>query len=260
MSESFKNKTVIVTGGGKGIGKSIALAFATAGANVMIATRTVSSGQDVVDQIVDHGGVASVNGVDVKNKQELKNMVAETVRLYGSVDVVVHCAAQIPHGTISDISDETIDDGLNSILKASVWLTQATKPYLEKAIDGGRLIFISSVCGTKTVLPGLAIYAAAKAGLDAFVRSAALELAHLNITVNGITPGLIASDNALRAGEEALKAYAKAIPVPRPGKPSEVAHVALFLASADSSYITGDSIVIDGGSTLSKSDPSALLN
>lgn len=260
MSESFAGKVVIVTGAGRGIGRSIAEEFAAAGARVVIAARTVSYGEEAVAAIRAAGGEASLFQIDVNDKARVEELVADTARRFGGIDAIVHSAADIPHGSVLDVSDEAIDKGIGSIIKASFWLTRAAAPWLSQAKDGGRLIFISSICGPKTVVPGRVAYAVAKAGLDAFIRGAALELARSNITVNGVEPGLIASAR-VQAGmdPQALANFATTLPIPRPGTPEEIAHTVMFLASKRSGYITGESIVIDGGSILGSGNVSSLL-
>jgi 3-oxoacyl-[acyl-carrier protein] reductase len=260
MNESFAGKVAIVTGAGRGIGRAIAEAFAEAGATVVIAARTLSYAEEALAAIQGKGGKASIFQIDVNDKARVEELVHDTAKQYGGVDIIVHAAADIPHGSVMDVSDEAIDKGIGSIIKASLWLTRAAVPYLTNAKDGGRLIFISSICGPKTIIPGRVAYAVAKSGLDAFIRGAGLELARSNITVNGIEPGLIASAR-VQAGmkPETLAEFSATLPVPRPGTSEEIAHVALFLASKHSGYITGESIVIDGGSTLGSGNISAML-
>lgn len=254
MTESFENKIVIVTGAGRGIGRSIAEAFAEQGAKVVIAARTVSYGEETVAHINSSGGTASLFQIDVNDQEAVEELIDDTVQRYGGIDIIVHSAADIPHGGVMTATDEAIDKGISSIIKASFWLARAAAPYLSCAKDGGRMIFISSICGPKTVLLNRVAYGVAKAGLDAFIRGAALEFSRSNITVNGIEPGLIASARAKEAlNDEAMTNVTSALPIARAGEPEEIAHVALFLASKHSSYITGESIVIDGGSTLSTS-------
>jgi len=260
MNESFANKVVIVTGAGRGIGRGIAEAFADHGATVVIATRTLSYADEALAAITARGGKAAIFQIDVNDKARIEELVADTVGRYGRLDIVVHSAADIPHGTVLSVSEEAIELGIGSMIKASFWLIRAAAPHLAKAADGGRLIFISSICGPKTIVPGRTAYGVAKAGLEALIRGAALDLARDNITVNGIEPGLIASAR-VKAGmdEKALAGFASTLPVPRPGTAEEIAHVALFLASQHSAYITGESITIDGGATLSTSGGAANL-
>lgn len=255
MTSSFAGRTVVVTGAGRGIGRGIAEAFAAAGANVMIGTRTMSHGEDAKAAIIAAGGMADVAHVDVKDHGLCDALIAATVARFGGLDILVHCAADIPHGSLGQVSDEAMEAGFASIAKAAWWLTLAARPHLNQSAEGGRVVLIGSVAGTATTVPGMTAYSMAKAALDAFTRSAALDLAREGITVNSILPGLIASDNAKRVlGDEGLDRIGALGPVPRVGTPADVANAALFLAAPASSYITGVSIVVDGGSTLSTRD------
>jgi 3-oxoacyl-[acyl-carrier protein] reductase len=144
-----------------------------------------------------------------------------------------------------------MEAGFASIAKAAWWLLEAGRPYLAKASDGGRFIAIGSVNGTFSVVPNMTAYGMAKAALDAFVRGAAGDVVADGITVNAVNPGLIASARAMAVlGDEGLATYGATVPVGRAGTPENVAHACLFLASAHSSYITGTSIKMDGGSSV----------
>jgi 3-oxoacyl-[acyl-carrier protein] reductase len=255
MNESFKGKCVIVTGGGRGIGRSIAEEFAAAGACVVIATRTASYGDEAVAAIREKGGEASLVQMDLSDKPRIAELVAYAAGRHGRIDIVVHCAADVPHGGL-DVTDEALDRGIDSIVKAAFWLTREARPHLRRAPDGGRMVFITSICGPKIVLPGRIAYGVCKSALEAFVRGAALELAAEGITVNGIEPGMIASARPIAAmGAEAIQAIGAKSPVGRAGTPEEIAHAVMYLASARSGYVTGASIVVDGGSTLSIGAP-----
>lgn len=254
MSQAYSGKIVVVTGAGRGIGRAIAEAFAAAGAKVVVGARTISYGEEAVAAIRDAGGEATLCSVDVTDRSQVEALVATTVKVYGGLDIAVHSAADIPAGGL-DVTEEALDRGLASIIKAPIWLARAARPYLRKSKDGGRLIFISSVAGPRTISPGLGAYCISKGGLETFIRSTALELARENITVNGIEPGLIASARQLESmGAEGVEAVGASTPVGRAGTPEEVAHAALFLASPMSGYITGTNIIVDGGFVLSHSD------
>jgi 3-oxoacyl-[acyl-carrier protein] reductase len=251
MTESFAGKTVIVTGGGRGIGRDIAEAFAAAGAQVMIGARTMSFAEDALADIRGAGGVAEAFQIDVKQHAACTALVAATVARFGSVDVMIHSAADIAHGGLGAVSDAGIEDGIASTAKAAWWLLDAARPHLTHSADGGRFIAIGSVNGTVTTVPNMTAYGMAKAALDAFVRGAAVDVVAENITVNAILPGLIASARARAVlGDDGLAAYGATVPVGRAGTPADVAHACFFLASARASYVTGTSIKLDGGSTL----------
>jgi 3-oxoacyl-[acyl-carrier protein] reductase len=249
----LSGKVVIVTGGGQGIGEGIVRVFAGAGAKVVIATRSEANGRAVADSIVKGGGVAWLNRTDVGRRSEVKRVVAETLQRFGRLDIVVHNAAVYPVIPIEQLSDEDLDLTLSVNLKAGFWLIQEALPHLRKQ-GGGRFLFTSSVTGPNVAMPGTAHYAASKGGMNGLIRTAALEYARQNITVNGVEPGYILTP-AMEAlgGPEALTQMASQIPLGRLGDPVDIANTMLFLASDAAAYITGQTIVVDGGSTLPES-------
>lgn len=250
----FVGRSVIVTGAGRGIGRGIAEAFAQAGAKVMLGARTMSYAEDTLAAIRADGGTAEAFQLDVKQRSGCKGLVAATVAAFGGVDVIVHSAAEIPHGGLGQVSDSAMEAGFASIAKAAWWLLEAGRPHLAQAAGGGRFIAIGSVNGTHTVVPNMTAYGMAKAALDAFIRHAACDVVAENMTVNSIVPGFIASSNArVVLGDDGIEAYGASVPVGRAGTPADLARACLFLASADASYITGTSIKIDGGSTVAPS-------
>jgi 3-oxoacyl-[acyl-carrier protein] reductase len=254
MMEDFSGKTVIVTGGGRGVGRGVALAFAAAGANVMLGARTISFGEQVKAQIAALGGNAECVAADIAQHEDCRALVDAAAQAFGGVDIIVHAAADIPHGGLGHVDDDKLEAGFASIAKAAWWLLDAARPHLAKAQDGGRFIAIGSINGTFNVVPNMTAYGMAKAALDAFIRAAAGDVVGEGITVNAINPGLIASDRAREVlGEEGLAAYGGTVPVGRAGTPDDIAHACLFLASAKSDYITGTTIKMDGGSTVAPS-------
>jgi len=253
MLGNLQGKVVIVTGAGQGIGEGIAKVFATAGAKVVVATRTRENGQQTVDNIIAAGGEALLIQADVGSREQVNSIVSETVVHYGQLDIVIHNAAVFPMVSLEELSDENLDHTLAVNLKASFWIAQASLPHF-RTQGGGRLIYTSSVTGPRVAMPLTTHYAASKAGLNGFIRTASLELARENITVNGVEPGYILTQAmSLLAGEEGLKEMASQIPKGALGKPEDIANAMLFLASDEASYITGQTIVVDGGSTLPES-------
>lgn len=253
MKVDLSGKVVIVTGGGQGIGEGIVRVFAQAGAKVVIATRSEANGRSVAESVLKSGGVAWLNRTDVGRRSEIERMVAETVARFGRLDIVIHNAAVYPVIPIEQLSDEDLDRTLSVNLKAGFWLIQEALPHLRKQ-GGGRILFTSSVTGPNVAMPGTAHYAASKGGMNGLIRTAALEFARQNITVNGVEPGYIltAAMQAL-GGPEALAQMASQIPMGKLGDPVDIANTMLFLASDAASYITGQTIVVDGGSTLPES-------
>jgi 3-oxoacyl-[acyl-carrier protein] reductase len=251
MAESFAGKSVIVTGGGRGVGRGVAKAFAAAGARVMLGARTLAPAEAVKAEIGTEGGVAACCAADIARHADCRALVAATAKAFGGVDIIVHAAADIPHGGVGDVDDERLEAGFASIAKAAWWLLDAARPYLATAKDGGRFIAIGSINGTFNIVPHMTAYGMAKAALDAFVRAAAGDVVVEGITVNAVNPGLVASDRARAIlGEDGLAAYGATVPVGRSGTPEDIAHACLFLASASSDYITGTTIKMDGGSTV----------
>jgi 3-oxoacyl-[acyl-carrier protein] reductase len=253
MIGDLTGKVAIVTGGGQGIGEGIARCFAAAGAKVVIATRTAANGQAVADSIVKSGGIASLLQADIGKHDEVKRVVAHTVEKHGRLDIVVHNAAVYPVIAIEQLSDEDLERTLSVNLKAGFWLIQAALPHLRKQ-GGGRILFTSSVTGPNVAMPGTAHYAASKAGMNGLIRTAALEYARDNITVNGVEPGYILTPAMAALGtQEEIAQMAACIPIGKLGHPSDIANTMLFLASKEAAYITGQTIVVDGGSTLPES-------
>ncbi len=250
MSE-FVGTRVLVTGAGRGLGRGIAQSFAALGAQVMLGARTLEPAQAAVAAITATGGTALACRADVASHADCTALVEATLAAFGGVDVLIHCAADIPHGGLGQVSDQRLEAGLASIAKAAWWLLDAARPALARAAHGGRFIAIGSVNGTATVVPNMTAYGMAKAALLGFVRGAAIDVVGDGITVNAIQPGLIASDNARRVlGEEGLAAYGATVPVGRAGTVEDFAHACQFFASPRASYVTGASLVMDGGSSL----------
>lgn len=253
MFSDISSKVAIVTGAGQGIGAGIARVFASAGARVVVATRTASNGQATVDAITDNGGVAKLIQCDVSSRDEVESVVSQTLDCFGRIDIGIHNAAIYPLHTIEELTDPVLDKTLAVNMKAAFWLTQSCLPHFRKQ-GGGRLIFTSSVTGPRVAMPGTAHYAMSKGGMNGFIRTAALEYARENITVNGVEPGYILTQAMSALGDEqALRAMAECIPQGHLGTPEDIAYTMLFLASDEARYITGQTIVVDGGSTLPES-------
>lgn len=253
MKVNLDGRVAIVTGSGQGIGEGIAKVFAQSGAKVVVATRTAENGQQTVDDITAAGGQALLVQCDVGQRSEIENLLSTTIEKWGRLDIAIHNAAIFPMHSVADMPDEVLDQTLAVNMKAGFWLTQESLPYFRKQ-GGGRIILTSSVTGPTVAMPGTSNYAASKGGMNAFIRTAALELARENITINGVEPGYIMTQAmGILADEEELKEMASLIPKGEIGKPEDIAYTMLFLASDEASYITGQTIIVDGGSTLPES-------
>ncbi|TBW58172.1 SDR family oxidoreductase [Marinobacter halodurans] len=253
MHVDLTGKVAIVTGSGQGIGAGVARVFAENGARVIVATRTASSGEETVRRITDAGGSAFLHQCDIGDRDNVARLVRQTVEQFGRIDIVIHNAAVYPIRSIESLGDEELETTLNVNLKAAFWLTREAAPYLRKA-PYGRIIFTSSVTGPRVAMPETAHYAASKSGLNGFIRTAAIEFARDNITVNGVEPGYILTPAmAALTDEEGQQAMASQIPAGALGQPEDIAYAMLYLASAQASYVTGQTLAVDGGSTLPES-------
>jgi len=253
MRVDLKDRVVIVTGGGGAIGGAMAEAFAENGAKVVVAGRTLKTLQQTVDAIKAKGGEAAAVITDVSNKESAANMVAETVKLYGRLDVLVNNAG-INGGPderkpIHEYSDELWERIINVDLNGVYYCSKPAIKQMEKQGEGGNIINIGSIVGLAPLRLQCA-FTAAKAGVFNLTKAMALELAPLNIRVNGIAPGSIMFEGTRKlfyADSVKAEAMMSHIPQHRPGEPGDIAGMACFLASDDSSYMTGTINVVDGG-------------
>lgn len=243
-------RVAIVTGAGRGLGKAIATVFGEAGATVVVATRSPEPGHDTVRKIEMAGGKAMMHQCDLVRPEASAALVEATNAAYGRIDILVHNAGAFPVAMIDEVTEDQLEETLGLNLKTAFRLSSAALPYL-KAAPAPRLLFTSSVTGPRVALPGLAHYAASKAGLNGFIRAAAMEFAKHRITVNGVEPGLFMTEAMSTLGDEAQVAeMMKQIPIGRFGDPEEVGHAMLYLASDQAGFMTGQTMILDGGALL----------
>lgn len=247
----FDKRVVLVTGAGRGIGRAIALAYAAEGARVIVSARTPSRGQAVVDEIHASGGDARLSVGDVGRREDIGSMVDAARTAFGALDIVVHCAADAAIGKVVDMTDETFDTQVHANIHSLFWLAKDALPLLAASSHKGRLIFISSGEGNRSHTPGLTAYGASKAYMNAYARTLAREVGAMGVLVNVVEPGLIRSDRLREhLSDEVSARLTRSIPVARPGEPAEIASAVLFLSSRDADYITGTSLLVDGGATM----------
>lgn len=243
----LKNKTALVTGASKGIGRGIALALAKEGYNIVISDIDEVSMQTVVEEIIAIGVKTSGIKCDVSIKSEVDQMISKTVSDFGSLDVLVNNAGIYPTVPFMDMSEEQWDKVITINLKSAFLCSQSAAKVMK---EGGRIIDVSSIASI-IGFPGLVHYCASKGGINGMIRAMALELAAKGITVNAVAPGAIETPGASKSTTEEIKKQTIAmIPAARMGQPEDIANAVVFLAKDESSYITGQVIVVDGGWTL----------
>jgi 3-oxoacyl-[acyl-carrier protein] reductase len=249
-SSGLAGKVVIVTGAGQGIGEAVAGLFAAEGALVVVNARTEGNVQRVAGEIASAGGTALGVVADIGSPEGVQALVRTAVERFGAIDVLVHNAGIYPLQPVEKMEDRDWNQVLEVNLTSAFRLTKACLPHLKER-KNGRLLFTSSVTGNRTGVGGLAHYGASKAGLNGFIRAVAIEVAPYGITVNGVEPGLVLTPGAAAATTpEEREAMARFVPLKRWGTPMDIAHAMLYLASEAASYVTGQTIIVDGGALL----------
>lgn len=247
----LQDRTALVTGAREGIGAEIARLLAEAGARVMLANRSVEQAEAVAAQLRARGADARATSF-AASEAGARECVQAAVSAWGGLDILVHNAGGCRWSRIEDIDEALLEDTLALNLKSCFWLTRAALPAL-RASRAGRILITSSVTGPRVAMIHASHYAAAKAGVNGFIKSAALELAPHRITVNGIEPGFVAKNRG-RLSEPSTRArIERYIPLGSMGEPQDIAAAFLFLASDEAHWITGQTLVVDGGSTLPES-------
>ena len=241
---NLSKKIAVVTGASRGIGKSMAITYAKAGAHVVCVSRTQDALKTVADAINADGGSASVSTCDVSDFNAFQNLIKATTDTHGSVDILVNNAGVTRDTLIMRMSEDDWNTVININLKGAFNGIKAVARTMMKQ-RSGRIINISSVVGL-TGNPGQANYAASKAGLIGLSKATARELASRGITVNCIAPGYIATDMTDQMTEQAKDLLNTQIPLGRIGSPDDIAATALFLASDEAGYITGQTFTVDG--------------
>jgi len=252
MFSSLKGRSVIVTGSSKGIGRGIALRFGLEGCRIMVVSRRLAEAQAVVAEIVAAGGEAIAFAADVTRRLELQAMVKAAMDAFGAIDVLCANAGIFPAAKLAAMSEEDFDLVLDTNLKGTFLTVAACLPAMQAA-RRGRIILTSSITGPVTGFPGWSHYGASKAGQLGFMRTAAIELAPYGITVNAVLPGNIATEGLAGLGADYIRQMEASVPMRRLGSTTDVANAALFFASDEAAYITGQSLIIDGGQILPES-------
>ena len=239
-------KVALVTGASRGIGRAIALRLASEGAKVAINyAGSTAKAEAVKTEIEQNGGEAILVQADVSDSASVDAMVAKVIEAFGQIDILVNNAGITRDGLMMRMKDEDFDAVINTNLKGVFYCTKVVSKLMMKK-RSGRIINMASVVGLMGNA-GQTNYAAAKAGVIGFSKSAAKELASRGITVNMVAPGFIATDMTAEMKDKAKEMTLAGIPLKRMGEPEDVANAVLFLASDNASYITGQTINVDGG-------------
>lgn len=246
---SYNGKTVLITGASRGIGKSIALAFAKAGAHVVINYASKPELAEVVAEEARSFGVeAFVIGCDVSNEEAVESMIDTIEKTFKPIDFLVNNAGVTRDGLLIRMKDADWDQVMDINLKGTYLCTKHVGKRMLKR-KSGNIVNVTSVVGL-TGNAGQSNYSASKAGVIGFTKSIAKEFASRGIRVNAVAPGFIETDMTGKLSEEVIESYSKAIPLGRMGSPEDVAAAVLFLSSEQASYMTGQIITVDGGMTL----------
>ncbi len=249
MLTSLKGKSVIVTGGSKGIGRGIATVFARQGAKVTIAARNEDDLKKAAGEIA---GDVRYEVCDVSDWASVKGMVDSTAAAQGGLHVMCANAGAFPQTKIIDMDPGEWDRVMATNLRSAFLSVKAAIPHFEKA-GKGRVVLTSSITGPITGFPGWSHYGASKAGQLGFLKTAAMELARYNTTINAVMPGNIYTEGLQDLGEDYLATMAASIPLKRLGGVEDIGNAALFFASDEAGYITGQQIVVDGGQIIPES-------
>lgn len=257
MFTSIEGRAVVVTGGSKGIGKGIARVFVRSGANVLIAARDEGALRAAAEELSGEGGGRVETAVaDVAKVEDCRRLAETAQEVFGGIDVLCANAGIFPDTPLAEMTEADVDAVLGCNLKGTMFSVQACTPALA-ATGRGRVVVTSSITGPITGYPGWAHYGASKAAQLGFLRTAAIELAPQRITINAVMPGNIATEGLDEMGEDYIRGMEATIPQHRLGTVEDIGNAALFFASDEAGYITGQTLVVDGGQVLPES-PAAL--
>ncbi len=246
-------QVAIITGASKGVGKGIAIRLGKEGMKLGLAARTVEAVEETAKEFRDLGVEAVAVPGDVSHKEDVNRLFDETIRVFGTVDLLVNNAANLKRVFFFDVSEVMMEDELATNIKGP-FICSYKAAQIMRNVGHGNIIHISSVGGLRAHYPGLP-YDATKGALDAMTRVMGIELAEYGIRVNGVAPGAIHTEHRLPLDHSKAEEYSRRIPMNRLGMPLEIGAVVAFLASNDASYIIGQTIYVDGGITSQLSPP-----
>jgi 3-oxoacyl-[acyl-carrier protein] reductase len=252
MFASLAGRTVVITGASKGIGRGIAKRFAEVGCHVVVVARDHVAARLVAEDIAVTGGRAVSVTADIATEAGAHAIAAAAMDHFGSIDILCANAGIFPSARIAEMTATEFDEVMGINLRGTFLSVKACLAGLAQS-GRGRVIVTSSITGPITGFPGWSHYGASKAGQLGFVRTAAIELAAKGITINAILPGNIATEGLIALGEDYMSSMAASIPLKRLGSVEDIANAALFFATEEAGYVTGQTLVVDGGQVLPES-------
>nr|ADD71939.1 amino alcohol dehydrogenase [Rhodococcus erythropolis] len=252
MFNSIEGRSVVVTGGSKGIGLGMVRVFARAGANVLMTARDALTLERAAEGLNGLPGAVSTLQVDVTNPDSLAGMAEVAAERHGGIDVLCANAGIFPSKRLGEMTSEDMDSVFGVNVKGAIHAVQACMPWLETS-GRGRVVVTSSITGPVTGYPGWSHYGASKAAQMGFIRTAAIELAPKRITINAVLPVNVITEGLDGLGQEYLDQMASSVPAGSLGSVEDIANAALFFALDEAAYITGQSLIVDGGQVLPES-------
>jgi 3-oxoacyl-[acyl-carrier protein] reductase len=241
----LKDKVAIITGGANGIGRETAITFAREGSKLIIADFDTVSGEELVSQLKEQGVQAHFEQVDVSKQESVLQMVAGAINTFGKIDILINNAGITRDAMLKKLTAEQWQQVIDVNLSGVFYCTQAVLPHMLEQ-ESGKIINTSSIVGLNGNL-GQTNYAAAKAGLIGMTKTWAKELGRKGINVNAVAPGFIETNMVATVPEKVLNQLIERVPLQRLGKPSDIANAYLYLASAESDYVNGTVLQVDGG-------------
>jgi 3-oxoacyl-[acyl-carrier protein] reductase len=249
MADRMSGKVALITGAAKGIGRGIAQVFAGEGATLVIADIDAVAGEAAAAQLAAGGASVEFVRVDVTDRDSCRKAVAVVLERHGRIDTLVSNAGIYPQAFLADMTEADWDGVFAINVKGMFFMVTAVLPGMREQ-GYGRVVLTSSVTGPLTGYPGWSHYGATKAAMLGFMRSAAIEVAQQGVTINAVMPGNILTPGMEGMGQEYIDDLAASIPMKKLGTPEDVGYAMLFLASDEAAYITGQTIVVDGGQVL----------
>ncbi len=248
---SLQDKTALITGASSGMGKAIAFAMGLHGAKIVVSSNDAVGLFKTVEEFRSENIEAIVVECDMSNKADIDRLFQQTIKTFGQIDILVNCVGMAPTGTFLNINQENFAKTMDLNIQAAIYLTQLVIPNMQNQNEGV-LIFLASIAGIRGN-KNLGLYGISKAGLIQMARNLAVEFGPYNIRVNTISPGLIDTpfSESLIKNEEFIKKRIAQTPLRKVGHVTEIAGVAVMLASKAGGFITGQNIIVDGGTTIS---------